>query len=230
MTKDADPQAQAIRLAEGEPALSAFADYLRSKFAGRKAEAKAASERFAAQLDAADLEAAINAVRALIRAQARFGGLPGFMPYPVALAASRVCQRWEKQEPSSAEPLVLRAGFEWNPALFAEALAREPSHPAALAGYVAERLRWLSAAFHTIERGRVSEPEAEVGRVLGEMPPLLDRVENAALAQEGRALVDLYNRLLEGLKHWREAGAGLSFADDMKAQGMDLSALPELLD
>lgn len=229
MTKDTDPQAQAIRLAEGEPALSAFADYLRSKFDGRKAEAKAASERFAAQLDAADLEEAICAVRALTLVQGRFGGLPGVMPYPVALAASRVCQRWEQQEPTSAEPLVQRAGFEWNPALYVEAFARDPSHPVALAGYVVERLRWLCSAFHTIERGAVSEPETEVRQVFDELPSLLDRLANASLAQEGRALITLYRRLFEGLTHWREAGAEGAFTDYMKAQGLDVSALPELL-
>jgi hypothetical protein len=230
MTQRADPQAQAIRFAEGEPALSAFADYLRSKFAGRKVEAKAASERFCAELDVAAPDAAIQAVRRLAEAQSRFGGLPGFMPYPVALAASRVCQRWEREDPSLAEPLVLRAGFEWDPSLYAQALKRDPGHPSAIRGYVGERLRWLSAAFHTIERGRLSEPEPEVRETLLALRPCLDIVSGPELAQEGRALVDLYQRLLEELQSWRELGAETTFADHMKAQGVDLAALPELLD
>jgi hypothetical protein len=126
MTSTADLAKEAAAWLSAKPELQAFAAYFSAKQAGVKAAAKQASDSFAAELEQAPLTKAISLVRTLDEARRLFGAIPGFMPYPVAMAASRVCQRWEGEDAAAADPLVFRAGFEWNPDLFAQALERDP--------------------------------------------------------------------------------------------------------
>lgn len=203
----------------------ALAEYLRYKRSGVKTAAREASERFAAGLDEADGARAQNLVRALHEGWCQFGELPGLVPYPVAMAASRLCRRWEALDPKAADPLVFRAGFEWNPDLYAEALERDPTHPAALRGRILDQLRRVSDAFHTIERGALSEAESEVRAAMVSIRTLCRRLADPRLTLQADQFLDLCATLLAGLDAWRAAGQAGDFAGYMKARGMELGTL-----
>lgn len=226
MTRTADLAERATAWLAAKPELHVFSAYFSAKQAGLKAAAKQASHSFAAELEQAPLTEAISLLRMLDEARRLFGAIPGFMPYPVAMAASRVCQTWEEQDISAADPLVFRAGFEWNSELFARALERDPHHPAALRGHSLALLRRVSDAFHTVERGALSEPEADVRAAMHAIAVLCEQLQTPDFTQAVLEELDVYHRVLAGLEAWRAAGQPEPFAAFMKAQGLDLNALP----
>ncbi|WP_273145400.1 hypothetical protein [Oceanicaulis alexandrii] len=226
MTNTADLVETAATWLSAKPELQAFSAYFNAKQAGLKAAAKQVVDTFAAQLEQAPLAEAISLVRTLDEARRLFGAIPGFMPYPVAMAASRVCQRWEEEDAAAADPLVFRAGFEWNPDLFAQALERDPHHPAALRGRILDLLRRVSDAFHTVERGALSEPEPDVRAAMQALATLCEQLQAPDFTQAVLEELNLFQEVLAGLDAWRAAGQPGSFTAYMQAQGLDLNALP----
>lgn len=207
------------------PGFGALAEYLRHKRAGLKAAARQASERFAACLDEADEAQGQVLVRILHEGLRQFGDLPGLVPYPVAIAASRLCRRWEALDQQTAEPLVFRAAFEWNPDLYAEALERDPADRAALRGRILSQLNRVSDAFHTIERGALSETETEVRAAMASISALCQRLADARLTEQASQLLAVWDTLLAGLDAWRAAGQPGEFTGFMSARGVDLGAV-----
>lgn len=226
MMSPADPIEAAKAWLSARSGLDGFAAYFSAKQDGLKAAAKQACESFVADLEAAPLTEAVSMVRALDEARRLFGAIPGFMPYPVAMAASRVCQRWEAEDPEAADPLVFRAGFEWNPDLLVLALERDPEHPVALRGRILDLLRRVSDAFHTVERGAVSVPEAEVRASMHDIALLCDRLATPDFTQAVLEELTRFQSVLVGLDAWRAAGQPGTFTAYMKAQGLDLNDLP----
>ncbi|XBQ14800.1 MAG: hypothetical protein ABL308_07455 [Oceanicaulis sp.] len=203
---------------------SGFAAYLDFKDCGLKPQANEAAQAFARMLAGAPLDEAIETVRALDAGRRMFGDPPGYMPYPVAMAAASVCKRWEEAEPGKAEPLLLRAAFEWNPDLVTEAVRREPGHQGALKSEIRRQLAWMSDAFHHAHEGAVLADKPALREAIAEARALCGRVEEAEFVQAAQARLDELAALTDGHDAWEAQGRPGDFPAFMQARGVRIDA------
>ncbi|MFW5661727.1 MAG: hypothetical protein ACOC05_10125 [Oceanicaulis sp.] len=223
-----DPAASPLRRASahfaGLEGFSSFAAYLDFKEQGLKPQAKRAAEAFARALAGAPLEQGVEIVRALEAGRRSFADPPGFMPFPVAIAAAEVCKRWEEAEPGKAEPLLLRAAFERDPYLVTEAVRREPSHQGALKAEIRRQIAWMTDAFHHAHEGAVLADKPELRAGIAEARALCGRVEEAEFVQASQAVLEELAALTDGHDAWEAAGRPGDFPAFMRTRGVRIDA------